>query len=74
MGPRTVCPPDKLSEVAALLAPTSAVAQGSDDTDFVEAAYEGLLGRSPDANGLAFWTGRLTRAGSGSGRWASLTG
>ncbi len=45
--------------VAALLAPASATAQGSDDADFIEAAYEGLLGRAPDAGGLAFWTGRL---------------
>ena len=45
--------------MAALLAPGGATAQASDDDAFVEAAYQGLLGRSPDAGGLAFWTGRL---------------
>jgi len=45
--------------VAALVAPTPATAIPVDDANFVEEAYEGLLGRQPDAEGLAFWTGRL---------------
>ena len=45
--------------MAALFAPTSATASPVDDADFVEQAYEGLLGRQPDVDGLAFWTGQL---------------
>lgn len=45
--------------VAALLASTPATAIADDDPSFVQAAYSGLLGRSPDAGGLTFWTGRL---------------
>jgi hypothetical protein len=45
--------------VAALLAPTPTAAVADDDASFVAAAYSGLLGRQPDAAGLAFWTQRL---------------
>ncbi len=42
-----------------LLAPSPATATSYDDV--VTAAYQGLLGRSPDAAGLAFWTSELDR-------------
>ncbi len=47
-----------LSVAASLSAPIPATA-ASDDAQFVEAAYAGLLDRQPDPSGSAFWTGRL---------------
>lgn len=32
-----------------------------DDAQFVDLVYRSVMGRAPDASGLAFWTGRLAR-------------
>lgn len=44
---------------------------GMDNTGFVTALYQNMLGRAPDAPGLAFWTGNLA---NGAGRDSVLLG
>ncbi|MCK0151433.1 DUF4214 domain-containing protein [Marivita sp. S6314] len=38
--------------------------EGTTDTVFIEAVYNNVLGRDPDAPGLAFWLGQLGAGGS----------
>ncbi len=52
-------------------------AAGGNDHAYVTSVYDDLLGRNPDANGLAYWTrllaeGRLSRAGVADNFYASI--